>query len=112
MKKIVKVSCMTVAITLFAMSIIFFMAGNHRCNRAMKLYEQVTESNLKTDKRLDETASVIKQIEDREKIRPHTVVLLKPNEFGLWDVEDIKQFEQGQQKEFIDFLRGKQNLPE
>ena len=104
-ERIAKVSGITIVIFLFILSIIFFIAGDYRFKRAVKMYDLITENNLKTDKKLEKTALILKKIEDQVKIQPHTVVLLKPGKHGRWEYHDVKRFKNGQQEEFIKFLK-------
>lgn len=89
--RIVKIGITTIVISLFVLSIIFFVAGNKRINTAIKL------NNI--------TIGLNNRIAQPEKIQPHTVVLLETNEQGLWVVVSIKRFEHGQEKEFIAYLK-------
>lgn len=100
MNRIAKISFTTVSIVLFVLSIVFFIAGDKKCKKAIEIKDAVEAVNAIT-------MQVIDDIEASMKIRPHTVVLLKPNEKGLWDIEDIKEFKDGEHSEYVEFLKRK-----
>ena len=94
MKRILRIGLNTVTYTCLVLSIIFLLTANERLCAAIRLNNASKVINTRSNKLWD-------------KKQPHTVVLLKPDKYGCWDVEDIKQFKDGQQKEFVDYLKGK-----
>lgn len=92
--RIVKIAISAGVIFLFVSSVIFFIAGNKRLDKAIKLH------NI--------TIGINDRIAQPEKMQPHTVVLLETNEQGLWDVVSIKRFEHGQEEAFIEYLKREQ----
>ena len=91
-KNIYRVGLRTFVITCFIFSIIFILQANDRFCAAIELNNASRNINLASNKLFDAK-------------QPHTVVLGKVNEQGVFEVEDIKRFVDGQEEEFIEFLK-------
>lgn len=92
MKRIVKIGLTTITYTCLVLAVIFLFTANRRLCAAIRLHNASRIINTESNKLWD-------------KKQPHTVVLLKPGKHKQWDIEDIKKFEDGEEKEFIKFLK-------
>ncbi len=92
MNRVVKIGLNTITYTCLVIAIIFLITANRRLCAAIRLNNASRVINTKSNKLWD-------------KKQPHTVVLLKPGKYEQWEIEDIKKFEDGQEKEFIEFLK-------
>ncbi len=94
MKRLLKIGLNTITYTCLILAVIFLITANKRLCASIELNNVSKIVNTQSNKLWD-------------KKQPHTVVLLKHGKYEQWEIEDIKRFEDGQQDEFIEFLKRK-----
>lgn len=101
MKKIGRIALRTLLITCFVISIIYIVKANERLCAAIKLHNEC--KNIQSD--MDQQSKILIKLKSDMVIQPHTVVLMSLGENEQWKIEDIKKFEKGQHKEFLEYIK-------